>query len=65
MQLHFVCISFGVRVSAISFLTMYHPTADDNLVVAVWLCFPDAIIPQPGSGHTELSGREMVKDGGD
>ena len=60
-----MCISFGVRVSAICFLAMYHSTADDDLVVAVWLCCRDAIIPQSGSRHTKLSGREVVKYGGD
>ena len=55
-----MCISFGVRVSAIRFLAMYHPTADDDLVVAVWLCCRDAIIPQSGSGHAKFMRREMV-----
>lgn len=64
LQVDFMCISFGVRVSAIRFLAMYHPTADDDLVVAVWLCCRDAIIPQSGSGHAELMRREMVKYGG-
>ena len=65
LHVDFMCISFGVRVSAICFLAMYHPTADDNLIVAVWLCFRDAIIPQPGSGHAKLLRREIVKYGGD
>ena len=47
LHVDFMCISFGVRVSAIRFLAMYHPTADDYLIVAVWLLFRDAIIPQP------------------
>lgn len=60
-----MCISFGVRVSAIRFLAMYHPTADDYIIVAVWILFRDAIIPQSGSGHAELMRREIVKYGGD
>ena len=54
-----------IWVFAICFLSMYHPTADDDLIVVVWLCFRDAIIPQPGSGHAELLRREIVKYGGD
>ena len=64
LHVDFMCISFGVRVSAICFLAMYHPTADDNLIVAVWLLFRDAIIPQSGSRHTKLGWCEVVKDGG-
>lgn len=63
-HVHSVCMSFGVRVSAIRFLAMYHPTADDDLIVAVWLFFRDAITPQSGSRHTKLGWREVVKDGG-
>ena len=47
LHMDFMCISFGVRVFAVCFLAMYHPTADDDLIVAVWLCFRDTIIPQP------------------
>ena len=65
LQVNCRCISFGVRVSAICFLAMYHPTANDDLIVAVWLCCRDAITPQSGSGHAELLRREVVKDGGD
>ena len=47
LHMDFMCISFGVRVFAIRFLAMYHPTANNDLIVAVWLLFRYAIIPQP------------------
>ena len=64
-HVHSVCMSFVVRIPAIRFLAMNHPTADDDLIVAVWICFRDAIIPQSGSGHAKLGWREVVKDGRD
>ena len=57
--------SIEIWVFAIRFLAMYHPTANNDLIVAVWLCFRDTIIPQPGSRHTKLGWREVVKYGGD
>ena len=57
--------SIWIWVFAIRFLAMYHPTANNDLIVAVWLLFRDAIIPQPWSRHAKFMRREMVIYGGD
>lgn len=57
--------SIWIWIFAVCFLALNHPTADDYLIVAVWLLFRDAIIPQPWSRHAKFMRREMVIYGGD